>query len=44
MSKSLTIWTPISALAAAGGVSQAQYLAGKQPTAIQRAVSAGNSK
>jgi hypothetical protein len=41
MSKSLTIWTLIGALAATGCMSQAQYLASKQPTAIQAAVSRG---
>jgi hypothetical protein len=41
MSKSLTIWTLIGALAATGCMNQAQYLASKQPTAIQAAVSRG---
>jgi hypothetical protein len=41
MSKSLTIWALISTLGAAGCMSQAQYLASKQPTAIQTAVSRG---
>ena len=39
MSKSLTIWAFIGALGAAGCMSQAEYLASKQPTAIQTAVS-----
>ena len=39
MSKSLTIWAFIGALGAAGCMSQAEYLAIKQPTAIQTAVS-----
>jgi hypothetical protein len=39
MSKSLAIWAFIGALGTAGCTSQAQYLASKQPTAIQAAVS-----
>jgi hypothetical protein len=38
MSKSLTIWALIGALAAAGCMSQAQFLDSRQPTAIQTAV------
>jgi hypothetical protein len=41
MSTSLTIWALIGALAGAGCMSQAQYLASKEPTAIQTAVSRG---
>jgi hypothetical protein len=41
MSKSLMIGALIGALMAAGCMSQAQYLASKQPTAIQAAVSRG---
>jgi hypothetical protein len=41
MSKSSTIWILLAALTAAGCMSQAQYLASKQPTAIQSAVSRG---
>ena len=39
MSKSLTVSALISALAVAGCMSQEQFLASKQPTAIQTAVS-----
>ena len=38
MSKSLTIWALIGALAAAGCMSQAQFLDSRQPTAIQTAM------
>ena len=41
MSKSPTILLLFAALGAAGCMSQAQYLASKQPTAIQSAVSRG---
>jgi hypothetical protein len=41
MSKSSTTWILLAALTAAGCMSQAQYLASKQPTAIQTAVSRG---
>jgi hypothetical protein len=41
MSKSPTISILFAALGAAGCMSQAQYLASKQPTAIQAAVSRG---
>jgi hypothetical protein len=41
MSKSLTISVLIVALAVAGCTSQAQFLASKQPTAIQAAVTRG---
>ena len=41
MSKSLTVSALISALAVAGCTSQAQFLASKQPTAIQAAVTRG---
>ena len=41
MSKSPTILLLFTALGAAGCMSQAQYLASKQPTAIQSAVSRG---
>jgi hypothetical protein len=41
MSQLLTIGALIGALAAAGCMSQAQYLASKQPTAIETAVSRG---
>jgi hypothetical protein len=41
MAKSLGIWALIGALAIAGCMSQAQFLASKQPTAIQTAVSRG---
>ena len=41
MAKSLAIWALIAALAVAGCTSQAQFLASKQPTAIQAAVTRG---
>jgi hypothetical protein len=41
MVKSLAIWAIIGAVAVAGCASQAQFLASKQPTAIQAAVSRG---
>ena len=41
MSKSLPIWALIGALGAAGCMTQSQFLATKQPTAIQAAVTRG---
>jgi hypothetical protein len=41
MSKSLTIWTLIGALGIAGCMTEGQFLASRQPTAIQSAVSRG---
>ena len=41
MSKSITLVVLISALGAAGCMSQEQFLASKQPTAIQAAVTRG---
>ena len=41
MSKSLTILALIAPLAVAGCMTEAQFLASKQPTAIQVAVSRG---
>src|SRR4029450_9126254 len=44
MSKSLTIWALIVALAVAGCLTEGQFLASRQPTAIQVAVSRGQSE
>jgi hypothetical protein len=41
MSKSLTIWALIAPLAAAGCMTEAQFLSSRQPTAIQAAVTRG---
>ena len=41
MSKSLTTWAFLAALMATGCMTEAQFLASKQPTAIQVAVSRG---
>src|SRR5437016_4555633 len=41
MSKSLTIWALIASLAVAGCMTEGQFLASRQPTAIQSAVSRG---
>jgi hypothetical protein len=41
MSKSLTIWALIGILGAAGCMTEGQFLASRQPTAIQSAVSRG---
>jgi hypothetical protein len=41
MSKSLAIWTLIGTVAAAGCMSQGQFLTSKQPTAIQAALTRG---
>jgi hypothetical protein len=41
MSKSLTIWALIALLAVAGCMTEGQFLASRQPTAIQSAVSRG---
>ncbi|HSF24483.1 MAG TPA: hypothetical protein VLE20_09670 [Blastocatellia bacterium] len=41
MSKSLTIWALIGALGAAGCMTESQFLASRQPTAMQVAVSRG---
>jgi hypothetical protein len=44
MSKSLTIWALIGALGAAGCMTESQFLASRQPTAMQVAVSRGQSE
>ena len=41
MSKSLTIWAFIASLAVAGCMTEGQFLASRQPTAIQTALSRG---
>ena len=41
MSKSLTIWALIVVLAVAGCMTEGQFLASRQPTAIQTALSRG---
>jgi hypothetical protein len=41
MSKSLTIWALIAPLAVAGCMTEGQFLASRQPTAMQVAVSRG---
>ena len=41
MSKSLTIWALIAPLAVAGCMTEGQFLASRQPTAIQTALSRG---
>ena len=41
MSKSLTIWALIAPLAVAGCMTEGQFLASRQPTAIEVAVSRG---
>jgi len=44
MSKSLTIWPLIGALGAAGCMTEGQFLASRQPTAMEVAVSRGQSE
>ena len=41
MSKSLTIWALIASFAVAGCMTEGQFLASRQPTAIQTALSRG---